>query len=105
AHCRRLEQDRRLGDDQPLTVPNSPTHTPNTEIRVPMHLTTAFRVALASAAVVLGAAACSNDNTDLTASTNTVDPNRTYNQIERIGNPLVSEVFLQKRDHGFHNSG
>lgn len=29
---------------------------------------------------------------------------RTFNQIERLGNPLVSEVFLMKRDHGLHNS-
>jgi hypothetical protein len=30
---------------------------------------------------------------------------RTFNQIERLGNPLVSEALLEKRDHGFHNSG
>lgn len=29
---------------------------------------------------------------------------RTYNQVQRLGNPLVSEVFLAKRDHGFHGS-
>jgi predicted small secreted protein len=33
------------------------------------------------------------------------DPNRVYAQIERLGNPLVSEVFLAKRDHGFFNIG
>jgi hypothetical protein len=33
------------------------------------------------------------------------DPSRTYTQIERLGNPLVSEVFLAKRDHGFFNTG
>lgn len=33
------------------------------------------------------------------------DPNRVYTQIERLGNPLVSEVFLAKRDHGFFNTG
>src|SRR5437867_4389369 len=33
------------------------------------------------------------------------DPNRVYTQIERLGNPLVSEVFLAKRDHGFFNAG
>ena len=33
------------------------------------------------------------------------DPNRTFTQIERLGNPLVSEVFLMKRDHGFFNTG
>ena len=30
---------------------------------------------------------------------------RVFNQIERLGNPLVSEVTLEKRDHGFHNAG
>lgn len=68
-----------------------------------MRLSTLFRTALL-ATLVVGAAACNNDD-DVTGATNTVDPNRVYNQIERLGNPLVSEVFLQKRDHGFHNSG
>jgi hypothetical protein len=67
-----------------------------------MRLTTALRLALAAA--VLAAAAC-DDSTDIVASTNPVDANRVFNQVERIGNPLVSEVFLEKRDHGFHNSG
>jgi uncharacterized protein DUF4331 len=31
-------------------------------------------------------------------------PQRTFNQVQRLGNPLVSEVFLAKRDHGFHGS-
>lgn len=30
---------------------------------------------------------------------------RIFNQIERLGNPLVSEALLPKRDHGFHNAG
>jgi len=33
------------------------------------------------------------------------DTNRVYDQIERLGNPLVSEVTLAKRTHPFHNSG
>lgn len=33
------------------------------------------------------------------------DPDRVYVQSDRLGNPLVSEVFLAKRDHGFFNSG
>src|SRR3954470_6365750 len=65
-----------------------------------MRLPAALRLAL----VCLVAAAC-DDGSDIVASTNPVDANRVYNQIERIGNPLVSEVFLEKRDHGFHNSG
>lgn len=46
--------------------------------------------------------ACSDDS-DKNGSTS---PNvaRTYNQVERLGNPLVSEVFFMKRDHGLHNS-
>jgi hypothetical protein len=29
---------------------------------------------------------------------------RVFNQVERLGNPLVSEVTFPKRDHGFHNT-
>lgn len=32
------------------------------------------------------------------------DPNRVFVQVERLGNPLVSEVFLAKRDHSFFNN-
>lgn len=32
------------------------------------------------------------------------DLNRTFTQIERLGNPLVSEVTFAKRNHGFHNT-
>ena len=44
------------------------------------------------------AAACSDDNP--------IGPDtaRVYSQIERLGNPLVSEVFFEKRDHGLHNT-
>jgi hypothetical protein len=48
-------------------------------------------------------AACSDDNTTGGGSTSP-DVVRTYNQVERLGNPLVSEVFFMKRDHGLHNS-
>jgi Domain of unknown function (DUF4331) len=52
--------------------------------------------------VALGivAAACSDDKISGPA-----DAPRVFNQVERLGNPLVSEVFLEKRDHGFHNAG
>lgn len=46
--------------------------------------------------------ACSDD--DDTPSGPASGP-RVYNQVERLGNPLVSEVFLAKRNHGFHNAG
>jgi hypothetical protein len=54
---------------------------------------------LMTMALVFSASAC-NDSTDLTG----VDTNRIYTQIERLGNPLVSEVFFPKRDHGLHNN-
>lgn len=43
------------------------------------------------------AAACSDSVTG-------PDQARIYSQIERLGNPLVSEVFFAKRDHGLHNN-
>ena len=55
---------------------------------------------LVTATVILAGGAACNDNTDLIG----VDTNRVYNQIERLGNPLVSEVFFPKRDHGLHNN-
>jgi hypothetical protein len=54
---------------------------------------------LMTLALVFSLSAC-NDDTQLTG----VDTNRTYTQIERLGNPLVSEVFFPKRDHGLHNN-
>lgn len=32
------------------------------------------------------------------------NPNLVFNQIERLGNPLVSEALLEKRLHSFHNT-
>ena len=60
-----------------------------------------FSIAL-SALVLAATTACSDDD-----SNNTTAPpsTRTFDQIERLGNPLTSEVFLAKRNHGFHNSG
>ncbi len=51
-------------------------------------------------ALPLMAACSSDDNTTVTGPSTT----RIYNQVERLGNPLVSEVFFAKRDHGLHNS-
>ena len=55
---------------------------------------------LALAPVVLLAAACSDDNND----GGTGPRPRMYNQVQRLGNPLVSEVLLEKRDHAIHGS-
>jgi hypothetical protein len=52
------------------------------------------------AAAVLGAAACNNDSGAVTEPAGT----RMYNQVQRLGNPLVSEVFLAKRSHPQHAS-
>ena len=57
--------------------------------------------ALIAALAMSSLTACSDDDSDGGTSPNVV---RTYNQIERLGNPLVSEVFFMKRDHGLHNS-
>jgi hypothetical protein len=66
-------------------------------------------IRMAMLCVLPAFAACSSDD-DNGGSTepDTFAPigfDRTYQQIERLGNPLVSEVFLAKRSHGFHNKG
>jgi hypothetical protein len=62
----------------------------------------ARRLALAAAvaAVGLAATACSDDNN---GGTGPAVP-RMYNQVQRLGNPLVSEVLLSKRSHPTHGS-
>ena len=55
---------------------------------------------LSLAALTVLTTACSDDDNDITGPTN----NREFVQIERLGNPLVSEVFFMKRDHGLHNT-
>jgi hypothetical protein len=57
-----------------------------------------LRATAVAAALILAASACDDD--DVLGP----DPNRVFNQIERLGNPLVSEVFFPKRDHGLHNT-
>jgi hypothetical protein len=63
-----------------------------------MTVHTLARVAALCGLVLAGAAACSDEAAS--------GPNltRTYDQIERLGNPLVSEVMFAKRNHGFHNT-
>lgn len=50
--------------------------------------------------MALAAGACNDDGDEILGPSS----NRTYTQIERLGNPLVSEVFFPKRDHGLHNT-
>ena len=61
-----------------------------------------FRLTLFAIALVGLVSACDDDDDPTGPIDNTP---RVYNQIERLGNPLVSEVFFEKRDHGFHNVG
>ena len=67
----------------------------------------------AAAIVVASATACESDDPtgvdtdDTIMAQDTVrlgNTNLVFNQIERLGNPLVSEVLFEKRIHGFHNS-
>jgi hypothetical protein len=60
-----------------------------------------FRAPLAALALVIVAGACDNETRTIFGP----DANRVYVQVERLGNPLVSEVMFPKRNHGFHNSG
>ncbi|MEP6834865.1 MAG: DUF4331 family protein [Gemmatimonas sp.] len=59
---------------------------------------------LLGAAFVLSLVAGCSDDTDNGMTTTGPTTTRTYQQIERLGNPLVSEVFFMKRDHGLHNN-
>ena len=70
-----------------------------------MHLTgispTARGAALTLALIVTGllAAGCSDDDNGPGP-----DTRRQFNQIQRLGNPLVSEVLLAKRSHATHGT-
>ena len=54
-------------------------------------------VILAVAGSALSLAGCNNDNTGPATT-------RMFNQVQRLGNPLVSEVLLAKRSHPTHGS-
>lgn len=47
--------------------------------------------------LTLVVAGCGDDN-------NGPNRNQTFNQVQRLGNPLVSEVLLQKRSHSTHGT-
>ena len=53
----------------------------------------------ATMAAVAAVAACSS-----TSSSTAPRTTRAYDQVQRLGNPLVSEVFLAKRSHPTHGS-
>jgi hypothetical protein len=56
-----------------------------------------------AAAALLGTAACSDKNDGGIVGVSAAST-ATFNQVQRLGNPLVSEVLLLKRDHAFHGS-
>ena len=53
---------------------------------------------LGAAALALVITACGSSNIA------GVDTTHNFTQIERLGNPLISEVFFPKRDHGLDNT-
>ena len=59
---------------------------------------------IASFASLILVAALAGCNADSFATGGGPDPDRVYSQVERLGNPLVSEVTLAKRNHAFHNT-
>lgn len=58
-------------------------------------------VGTAFSALVLAAACGSDSNTTTAPPAQNI---RAYNQVQRLGNPLLNEVFLAKKDHPFHGS-
>ncbi len=58
-------------------------------------------IGLAALSLAFTAIACDATKDEFLAGP---DLNRTYTQVDRLGNPLVSEVFFAKRDHPFHNT-
>jgi hypothetical protein len=51
--------------------------------------------------LLAAAVACGDSDSN---TTEPIQTTRTYNQVQRLGNPLVSEVFLAKKDHPFHGT-
>ncbi len=64
-----------------------------------------FTLRTLSVALALPLMAACSDDTDNNMMTGPDGTSvRVYSQVERLGNPLVSEVFFAKRDHGLHNT-
>jgi hypothetical protein len=62
-----------------------------------------LRRTLALAAVVCATTLTACSDSDSTSPAGQATPTRVFSQVERLGNPLVSEVFFAKRDHPLHN--
>lgn len=67
-----------------------------------MRRTLTTRLFIVAFALPLATACSDNDGDTMTGPDGTSV--RVYSQVERLGNPLVSEVFFAKRDHGLHNT-
>jgi Domain of unknown function (DUF4331) len=78
----------------------------NTTLTLPgvsrMRRTLTTRLMIVALVLPLAAACSDNDGDTMTGPDGTSV--RVYSQVERLGNPLVSEVFFAKRDHGLHNT-
>ena len=95
---RRAGQAGHLGNDQPLTRLHRRRHHMH---RTNLSAARRWALTLTITATAFAAAACSDDNGD--GGNGPAEP-RAYNQIQRLGNPLVSEVLLSKRSHPTHGS-
>ncbi len=58
-------------------------------------------IATAAMAAIIGTAACNDTSGPVTPIPMA---ERSFNQVQRLGNPLVSEVFVLKKDHPLHGS-
>lgn len=65
-----------------------------------MRFTRRLALVVAPLALSLAVGACTDTEEVLRPNTD-----RVYDQIDRLGNPLVSEVTISKRNHPFYNSG
>jgi hypothetical protein len=61
-------------------------------------------IALLGVTLLTGTTACGGDDNITAVTVVSNDVPATFNQMQRLGNPLVSEVLLLKRDHLFHGS-
>ena len=72
----------------------------NEDIHMPVLRFPRSVIVAVAALSVVALAACGSDGSTTPISS----APHGYNQVQRLGNPLVSEVFLAKKDHPFHGS-
>ena len=105
ADARRQREDRPLGHDQPLTLMSITSHCLEDILMSKDHQARragrVLRYALGG--VLLAAAVACGDNGYQHHRADS-DDDAHLQPGQRLGNPLVSEVFLAKKDHPFHGS-